>query len=79
MAPVNQPKDKKRERACQHWPEESKSAAKRKRDYGERGNEKQEKKLFVRKTSKPSGKIGNIFSDSYSFSISDLLQMTGID
>ncbi|XP_059705343.1 DNA damage-binding protein 2 isoform X2 [Haemorhous mexicanus] len=58
MAPVNQPKDKKRERACQHWPEEAKSAGKRKRDYGERGNEKQEKKLFVRKTSKPSGKIG---------------------
>ncbi|KAM7041625.1 DNA damage-binding protein 2 isoform 2-T2 [Acridotheres tristis] len=58
MAPVNQPKDKKRERACQQWPEEAKSAGKRKRDYGERGNEKQEKKLFVRKTSKPSGKIG---------------------
>lgn len=58
MAPVNQPKDKKRERACQQRPEEAKSAGKRKRDYGERGNEKQEKKLFVRKTSKPSGKIG---------------------
>ncbi|OWK62652.1 DNA damage-binding protein 2 [Lonchura striata] len=58
MAPVNQPKDKKRERACQHWSEEAKSAGKRKRDYGERGNEKQEKKLFVRKASRPSGKIG---------------------
>lgn len=79
MAPVNQPKDKKRERACQFWPEEAKSAGKRKRDYGERGNEKQEKKLFVRKTSKLSGKIGNISSDSYSFSIPVLLQMTSID
>ncbi|NXH43476.1 DDB2 protein, partial [Dicaeum eximium] len=58
MAPVNQPKDKKREKACQRWPEEAKSSGKRKRDYGEQGNEKQEKKLFVRKTSKPSGKIG---------------------
>lgn len=79
MAPVNQPKDKKRERACQHWPEEAKSAGKRKRDYGERGNEKQEKRLFVRKTSKPPGKIGNISSNPYSFSLPDLLQMTGID
>lgn len=79
MAPVNQPKDKKRERACLQWPEEAKSTGKRKRDYGERGNEKQEKKLFVRKTSKPSGKIGNNSSDSYSFSLPDLLQMTGID
>ncbi|KAM4899177.1 LOW QUALITY PROTEIN: DNA damage-binding protein 2 [Sylvia borin] len=58
MAPVNQPKDKKSEWACQHWPEEAVGAAKRKRDYGERGNEKQEKKLLVRKTSKLSGKIG---------------------
>lgn len=79
MAPVNQPKDKKHERASQHWPEEAKSAGKKKREYGERGNEKQEKKLFVRKTSKPSGKIGNISSGSYSFSLPDLQQITGID
>ncbi|KAM6393398.1 DNA damage-binding protein 2 isoform 5-T5 [Pluvialis apricaria] len=58
MAPVNQPKDKKHERAHEHWPEEAKSAGKRKPDYEELGNEPQAKRLFVRKTSKPPEKIG---------------------
>ncbi|XP_075358765.1 DNA damage-binding protein 2 isoform X4 [Mycteria americana] len=58
MAPVNQPKDKKHERAHEHWPEEAKLAGKRKPDYEELGNEPQAKKLFVRKTSKPPEKIG---------------------
>uniref|UniRef100_A0A8B9RSL7 DNA damage-binding protein 2 n=1 Tax=Accipiter nisus TaxID=211598 RepID=A0A8B9RSL7_9AVES len=58
MAPVNQPKDKKHERAHERWPEEAKSAGKRKPDYEELGNEPQAKRLFVRKTSKPPEKIG---------------------
>ncbi|XP_069640656.1 DNA damage-binding protein 2 isoform X2 [Haliaeetus albicilla] len=58
MAPVNQPKDKKHERAHEHWPEEAKSAGKRKPDYEELGNEPQAKRLFMRKTSKPPEKIG---------------------
>ncbi|KAJ7406108.1 DNA damage-binding protein 2 [Pitangus sulphuratus] len=58
MAPVNQPKDKEYERVHQHWPEEAKSAGKRKPDYEKLGNETQAKRLFVRKTSKPPGKIG---------------------
>ncbi|XP_005236408.1 DNA damage-binding protein 2 isoform X1 [Falco rusticolus] len=58
MAPVNPPKDKKHERAHEHWPEEAKSAGKRKADYGELGNEPPAKRLFVRKTSKPPEKIG---------------------
>ncbi|XP_027561047.1 DNA damage-binding protein 2 isoform X1 [Neopelma chrysocephalum] len=58
MAPVNQPKDKECESVYQHWPEEAKSAGKRKADYEKLGNETQTKRLFVRKTSKPPGKIG---------------------
>ncbi|XP_062491870.1 DNA damage-binding protein 2 isoform X2 [Pezoporus occidentalis] len=58
MAPVNQAKDKKQEKAHERWPEEAKSAGKRKQDYKELGNEPQAKKLFVRKTSKPPEKIG---------------------
>lgn len=66
MAPVNQAKDKKQEKAHECWPEEAKSAGKRKQDYKELGNEPQAKKLFVRKTSKPPEKIGNISSDPVS-------------
>ncbi|KAJ7414705.1 DNA damage-binding protein 2 [Willisornis vidua] len=58
MVPVHQPKDKEYERPYQHWSEEAKSAGKRKLDYEELGNETQAKRLFVRKTSKPPGKIG---------------------
>ncbi|XP_074440534.1 DNA damage-binding protein 2 isoform X3 [Larus michahellis] len=58
MAPVNQPKDKKHERAHEHGLEEAKSAGKRKLDYKELGNEPQAKRLFVRKASKPPEKIG---------------------
>ncbi|KAM6274663.1 DNA damage-binding protein 2 isoform 2-T2 [Porphyrio hochstetteri] len=58
MAPVNQPKDKKHERAHEQWLEEAKSAGKRKPNYEELGNEPPAKKLFVRKTSKPPEKIG---------------------
>ncbi|XP_071414648.1 DNA damage-binding protein 2 isoform X2 [Pithys albifrons albifrons] len=58
MAPVHQPKDKEYERPYQHWPEEVKSAGKGKLDYEELGNETQAKRLFVRKISKPPGKIG---------------------
>lgn len=72
MAPVNQPKEKKQETTHEHWAEETKSAGKRKPDYEELGNEPQAKKLFVRKTSKPPEKIGNISSDPYCFSQPDL-------
>lgn len=72
MAPVNQPKDKKHERAHEHCPEEAKSAGKRKLEYEQLGNEPQAKRLFVRKTSKPPEKIGNISSDPYCFSQPDL-------
>ncbi|XP_064922034.1 DNA damage-binding protein 2 isoform X2 [Columba livia] len=58
MTPVNQPKDKKHERAHEHCPEEAKSAGKRKLEYEQLGNEPQAKRLFVRKTSKPPEKIG---------------------
>jgi len=72
MAPVNQPKDKKHERTHEHWPEEAKSAEKRKADYKELGNEPLAKKLFVRKTSRTPEKIGNVSSDPYGFSQPDL-------
>ncbi|XP_009869476.1 PREDICTED: DNA damage-binding protein 2-like, partial [Apaloderma vittatum] len=52
MAPVNQPKDKKHERAHERWPEEAESIGKRKLDCEELGSEPQAKRLFVRKTSK---------------------------
>ncbi|NWI69708.1 DDB2 protein, partial [Todus mexicanus] len=58
MALVNQPKDKKHEKAREHWTEEAKSAGKRKPDYEELGNEPPAKRIFVRKASKPSEKIG---------------------
>lgn len=67
MAPVNQPKHKKREKERGRWMEEAKSAGKRKPDYEELGNEPQAKRWFMRKTSKPSEKIGNISSDPYCF------------
>ncbi|KFO91544.1 DNA damage-binding protein 2, partial [Buceros rhinoceros silvestris] len=58
MAPVNRPKHKKHEKEHGHWMEEAKSAGKRKPDYEELGNEPQAKRWFMRKTSKPSEKIG---------------------
>ncbi|XP_074723795.1 LOW QUALITY PROTEIN: DNA damage-binding protein 2 [Strix uralensis] len=58
MAPVNQPKDKKHERAHEYLSEETKSAGKRKPDYKELGNEPLAKRLFLRKTSKSPEKIG---------------------
>lgn len=58
MAPVNQPKDKKHEKAHEHRSEEAKSAGKRKLDYEGLENEPLAKKLFLRKTSKAQEKIG---------------------
>lgn len=60
MAPVNQPKDKKHERAHEYWSEEAKPSGKRKLDCKELENEPLARKLFLRKTSKPLEKIGNV-------------------
>ncbi|OXB82239.1 UNVERIFIED_CONTAM: hypothetical protein H355_007936 [Colinus virginianus] len=58
MAPVNQPEDKKLEKAHEHQLEDAKSAGKRKPDHEGLENEPLAKKLFVRKTSKAQEKIG---------------------
>lgn len=80
MTPENQSKDKKHVRVHEHQPEEdAKSTGKRKRDHGELENEPQAKRLFLRKAAKPSGKIGNVPSDSHPFCQPGLYRMKGVN